>query len=131
MSRDLLFEIGIEELPSSYVVPAVEQLAESARRGLTDLRLSYGEVRLFATPRRFALLVTGVTQGSPAVRSLVRRSLVPTPRPVAFAVAPVPARRQAKVSNLGALRRLANLRVLPDVADELHLVQHGRSPFGL
>ena len=60
MSRDLLFEIGIEELPSSYCMPAVEQLAESVRRGLAELRLSHGEVRAFATPRRLALLVTGV-----------------------------------------------------------------------
>ena len=59
MSRDLLFEIGIEELPSSYCMPAVEQLAESVRRGLAELRLSHGEVRAFATPRRLALLVTG------------------------------------------------------------------------
>lgn len=34
-----------------------------------------------------ALLVTAVTQGRPAVHSLLRRSLVPTPRPLAFAVA--------------------------------------------
>lgn len=34
-----------------------------------------------------ALVVTGVTQGRPAVRMLVRRSLVPTPRPFAFTVA--------------------------------------------
>ncbi|MEO5988297.1 MAG: glycine--tRNA ligase subunit beta [Candidatus Eisenbacteria bacterium] len=60
MSRDLLFEIGIEELPSSYCMPAVEQLAGSVRRGLADLRLSHGDVRLFATPRRLALLVSAV-----------------------------------------------------------------------
>lgn len=52
----------------------------------TSLRLTsaVGAILGLALP---ALLVTGVTQGSPAVRSLVRRSLVPTPRPRAFTVA--------------------------------------------
>ncbi len=62
MSHDLLFEIGIEELPSSYCMPAVDQLADGVRRGLGDLRLAHGDVRAFATPRRLALLITGVAE---------------------------------------------------------------------
>jgi len=60
MSRDLLFEIGIEELPASYVMPAVSQLVQSVTAGLAELRLSHGESRTFATPRRLTVLVTGV-----------------------------------------------------------------------
>lgn len=60
MSRDLLFEIGIEELPASYVAPAVEQLEAGVRAGLAELRLAHGDVRRFATPRRLAVLVSGV-----------------------------------------------------------------------
>lgn len=60
MSHDLLFEIGIEELPASYVMPAVEQLEAALRAGLSDLRLSHGDVRTFATPRRLAVRVAGV-----------------------------------------------------------------------
>ncbi len=60
MSRDLLFEIGIEELPASYVMPALEQLSTGVVAGLADLRLSHSEVRTFATPRRLAVFVRGV-----------------------------------------------------------------------
>ena len=40
--RDLLFEIGVEELPAGYVPPALEQLERGARAMLAELR----EVRL-------------------------------------------------------------------------------------
>lgn len=58
--RDLLFEIGVEELPAGYVRPALEQLERGVRAGLEDLRLEFGEVTGYATPRRLAVLVTGV-----------------------------------------------------------------------
>ena len=58
--RDLLFEIGVEELPAGYVPPALEQLERGARAMLGDLRLSCGEIRVFGTPRRLALNVSGL-----------------------------------------------------------------------
>ncbi len=60
VKRELLFEIGVEELPSQYVTPALEQLEKSARAGLDDLRLSYGEVATLGTPRRLALRVSAL-----------------------------------------------------------------------
>jgi len=57
---DLLFEIGVEELPASYVPPALEQLERDARTGLKELRLAHGEVRTYGTPRRLALVVGGL-----------------------------------------------------------------------
>ena len=57
MKRDLLFEIGVEELPSGYILPALEQLERAARDGLAGLRLGFGELTTFGTPRRLALLV--------------------------------------------------------------------------
>ncbi|HVP15344.1 MAG TPA: glycine--tRNA ligase subunit beta [Terriglobales bacterium] len=60
MSRDLLFEIGVEELPASYVPPALEQLERGIRVGLDELRLAHGEAHTRATPRRLALAVEGV-----------------------------------------------------------------------
>ena len=57
MSRDLLFEIGVEELPAGYVPPAVEQLERGVREGLESLRLGFGGVLTFSTPRRLAVLV--------------------------------------------------------------------------
>jgi len=54
---DLLFEIGVEELPAGYVPPALEQLERGAGAMLADLRLACGEIRAFGTPRRLVLHV--------------------------------------------------------------------------
>lgn len=57
---DLLFEIGVEELPSSYVPPALEQLEREARVALAELRLAFREARTVGTPRRLTLIVEGL-----------------------------------------------------------------------
>ena len=62
MSRDLLFEIGVEELPSSYVPPALDQLERAVRAGLQELRLSFDDVTSYGTPRRLTVLVTDVAE---------------------------------------------------------------------
>lgn len=59
-TRDLLFEIGVEELPAGYVPPALEQLERAVRAGLDDLRLAFADVTTYATPRRLTVLVAGV-----------------------------------------------------------------------
>jgi glycyl-tRNA synthetase beta chain len=60
VSRTLLFEIGVEELPSTYVPPALDQLAENAERLLAESNLVHGELQVHGTPRRLALLVREV-----------------------------------------------------------------------
>ena len=60
MSRDLLFEIGVEELPSTYIAPALEQLERGVRVGLADLRLGFGDIVTYGTPRRLTVIVSGV-----------------------------------------------------------------------
>ena len=57
MSRDLLFEIGVEELPAGYVPPALEQLERAVRDGLEALRLGFGGVVSHGTPRRLTVVV--------------------------------------------------------------------------
>ncbi|MCH9717125.1 MAG: glycine--tRNA ligase subunit beta [Gammaproteobacteria bacterium] len=60
MSRDILFELGVEELPSAAVSVLGEALASHLAAGLTDARLSYGDVQAFATPRRLAVQIKSV-----------------------------------------------------------------------
>ena len=60
MSRDLLFEIGVEELPALAIPPALEQMERAAGAGLEALRLERGAIEKFGTPRRLALLVRSV-----------------------------------------------------------------------
>lgn len=61
MTRDLLFEIGVEELPSSYIEPALEQLERGVRAGLQELRLAFEDVVTYGTPRRLAVFVADVS----------------------------------------------------------------------
>ncbi len=52
-----LLEIGVEELPSSFVDGALAALPELVRERLASLRLSHGAARVLGTPRRLAVLV--------------------------------------------------------------------------
>ena len=56
-TADLLFEIGTEEIPASYVPPALAQLREIATESLTNHRIPFGEVEAFGTPRRITLSI--------------------------------------------------------------------------
>ena len=56
-TADLLFEIGTEEIPASYVPPALTQLREIATESLTDHRIPFGEIETFGTPRRITLSI--------------------------------------------------------------------------
>lgn len=60
MAEPLLLEIGCEELPASFVGPALEELRAQAESGLREARLGAGPARTIGTPRRLALLVEGV-----------------------------------------------------------------------
>jgi glycyl-tRNA synthetase beta chain len=75
----LLFEIGTEEIPPRFLAGAVEQLESLARERLDTARLSFGEIKTYATHRRLALIVEGLAeqqesrlreeQGPPAPRA--------------------------------------------------------------
>ncbi|MBW2457342.1 MAG: glycine--tRNA ligase subunit beta [Deltaproteobacteria bacterium] len=56
-TRTLLFEIGCEELPASFVDGAVKALPALVDKQLGELRLGHGEARALGTPRRLAVLV--------------------------------------------------------------------------
>ena len=59
-TADLLFEIGTEEIPASYVPPVLEQLRELATESLTNHRVPFGEVQTLGTPRRITLSIKNV-----------------------------------------------------------------------
>jgi glycyl-tRNA synthetase beta chain len=62
MHQDLLFEIGVEELPSSFVAGALAALPALFKKRLSELRLAHGELSAYGTPRRLAVLVEGVAE---------------------------------------------------------------------
>ncbi len=60
---ELLFEIGCEEMPARFVPPAIEQMVSLARAELAGQGLGFAEIKAHGTPRRLALVVTGLDQG--------------------------------------------------------------------
>ncbi len=52
-----LLEIGTEELPLEFLLSAPTELTDKVKAALDEQGLSYGEVNLYATPRRLALLI--------------------------------------------------------------------------
>lgn len=58
MNRNtLVYEIGVEEIPSQYVATMAGSLRENATKLLSDLRLEYAQLTVYYTPRRFVLLI--------------------------------------------------------------------------
>ncbi len=63
--RDLLFELGVEELPASFVASALAALPDLARKQLTALRLSHGAIKALGTPRRLTLFIEALASHQP------------------------------------------------------------------
>lgn len=62
MTKNLLLEIGLEEMPAHIVSPASQQLTQKTKKFLSDHRLTYGEVLSFSTPRRLAVIVKDLAE---------------------------------------------------------------------
>ncbi len=60
--KELLFEIGTEEIPSVYMPDALRDLGEVADRLLREARLSFKRIRTLGTPRRLTLHVQGLAE---------------------------------------------------------------------
>ena len=78
--NSLLLEIGTEEIPASYIQPALEALAGNLSRKLADARIKYGAVHTYGTPRRLV-----VTMDDVADRQQARtEELLGPPEQIAF-----------------------------------------------
>jgi len=61
-ASDVLLEIGVEEMPAHDVDAVLAQLKSSAPTLFEDLRLSYEELNVYATPRRIVLMARDVAE---------------------------------------------------------------------
>ena len=62
MSKDLLLEIGTEEVPAHVMPHLLADLKRLAGDVFAERRLAYDSLRTIGTPRRTALLVTGLAE---------------------------------------------------------------------
>lgn len=60
--RDLLFEIGMEEIPASFLEPALAHLQNRFTEKASELKINCGALSVLGTPRRLALIVKDVAE---------------------------------------------------------------------
>lgn len=60
MNKDLLLEIGTEEIPAGYIPPALEQLKDLTQEFLNTERIEHQDIFTYGTPRRLVLYVKEV-----------------------------------------------------------------------
>jgi len=94
MAKDFLLEIGTEEIPAKFTPGALKQLEEQTKSRLGDLRLNYNTLAVYATPRRLAVLVSGLAEKQedfeaeikgPAVKAAYDSAGAPTKAALGFA----------------------------------------------
>lgn len=61
MAKNVLFEIGMEELPARFINQAEADLKQKTKKWLKELRLSYENVKTYSTPRRLAIIIEGIS----------------------------------------------------------------------
>ncbi len=92
--RQLVFEVGTEELPSSAVYAGIEQLQVAVPKALDGARLPYDAVAVLASPRRLAVLVNDLAERQsdavtvykgPSARTAFDEAGQPTPAAIGFA----------------------------------------------
>ena len=64
MAKDLLFEIGAEEIPAGFMPNILGQLKQLAKTKLNDAHLPFESIATYGTPRRLALIVKGLADTS-------------------------------------------------------------------
>jgi len=92
--QTLLLEIGTEELPPKALLKLAIAFASGMRDGLGKAELEFDEINYFATPRRLAVMVTGletaqtdkeVLKRGPAIKAAYNDAGEPTPATLGFA----------------------------------------------
>jgi len=93
-SKDLLFELGCEELPPKSLLKLSNALLTQIESGLKEADLDFTEGRAFATPRRLAVIIKGlattqadksVEKRGPAVQAAFAEDGTPTRAAEGFA----------------------------------------------
>jgi glycyl-tRNA synthetase beta chain len=79
-SASLLLEIGVEELPASFVAKALDAMPALLTAQLRAARLAHGAARAYGTPRRLAVMIDDVA----ARQTDLEEEVLGPPRSAAF-----------------------------------------------
>ena len=92
--KNVLLEIGTEEIPSRFIPDALKAMKERAEASLSANRLAFRDVKTYATPRRLTLIITNVSDTQteqveefkgPALANSYDQNGVPTRAALGFA----------------------------------------------
>lgn len=72
MANTYLLEVGVEEMPAHVVTPSIQQLHQRVADYLKDQRIGFDNIKEYATPRRLALLISGLDAKQPDIDESVK-----------------------------------------------------------
>ncbi|WP_092927019.1 glycine--tRNA ligase subunit beta [Romboutsia hominis] len=61
MNNYLLFEVGVEELPSRFVSSTLDQIKGNLTKLFNENRIKFDDIKAYGTPRRLAFIVEGIS----------------------------------------------------------------------
>ncbi|MGD8257452.1 MAG: glycine--tRNA ligase subunit beta [Desulfobacterales bacterium] len=67
--ENLLLEIGTEEIPAGYILPALNALSSMLQQRLSDARIEHGDAHVYGTPRKLAVVVKHVAPKQQSMKS--------------------------------------------------------------
>ena len=80
MSKYLL-EIGVEELPYKFIPMAISQLEAGFKNFLEANNVDYENIKVMATPRRLAVIISGLAASQPVFHHRCRSGSYHLPEP--------------------------------------------------
>lgn len=72
MNKDLLFEIGTEEIPAHYMPSTLQQVKDITARLFSENRIACDEINTYGTPRRIVLYVKNIAEQQSDLEELVK-----------------------------------------------------------
>ncbi|MBQ9582439.1 MAG: glycine--tRNA ligase subunit beta, partial [Synergistaceae bacterium] len=70
--KNVLLEIGTEEIPSRFIPDALNNLKASAGEALNANRIEFKDINTYATPRRLVLMISDVSDAQSEVVELLK-----------------------------------------------------------
>ena len=79
-NNSYLYEIGTEELPAFYILPAISFLQEYFSTRLQEAQLAFDTIKPYSTPRRLCIMITGL----PPAQADSSEEIVGPPKRIAY-----------------------------------------------
>jgi len=71
LKNEYLLEIGSEEIPAGFILPALSGLKDKVSALLLENKISFDQIETYGTPRRMTLVVIGISERQPDIEEEV------------------------------------------------------------